>query len=44
MGEEKSGVPVGLFLLFLLPCSEEKRKCQREEGVYMPVLFTSIRK
>lgn len=42
MGEE-SGVPVGLFLLlFLLPYSEEK-KGQRGEGVYMAVLFTSIR-
>lgn len=36
MGEEKSGVPVGLLLLLsLLPCSEKKKMVNEEEGVYI---------
>lgn len=35
-GGGESGVPVGLsLLLFLLPCSEEKRYANEEEGVYI---------
>lgn len=42
MGEE-SGVPVGLLLLFLLQCSEEKENGQRGRGCLHSMLFTSTR-
>lgn len=42
MGEE-SGVPVGLFFYYYFFRTARKQNVN-EEGVYMAVLFTSIRK